>query len=376
MSVQKEIDRLIAQRAAEWFEIYRTGDVEKYAAAMAWLVESPRHMAEFLEIARRYSATRQLLQGDPFDIETLLKKPRPGARALRAGSSRTRTAPGATAERVATAPESQPRMTRSVRWRWVAGLAAAGLAVAVTFAVWKGVESVSPRQQYVTQVGEQRNVPLSDGSVVELNTDSRIDVRMDQQERDIVLHGEAIFKVAHETARPFLVHTEHATVRAVGTQFNVYGRPDGSTTIAVLEGKVEVSAGAEGRGHPGTARSGPEPNEMVAAQQLAAGEVARVDRSGDIRRDEKTDVRSVVAWRRRRLVFDRTPLEEIVPEFNRYNRNLRLRLVDVPAGAYHYTGNFDADDPKSWALLLSEERGLEVEEREGEILIHGRLPSR
>jgi len=361
MSVQKEIDRLIAQRAAEWFEIYRTGDVENYAAAMAWLIESPRHMAEFLEIARRYSATRQLLQGDPFDVETLLKKPRPGARALR--------------ESVAGAPEPQPRMTRSVRWRWVAGVAAAGLAVAVTFGVWKGVGPFSTRQQYATQVGEQRNVPLSDGSVVELNTDSRIDVRMDQQQRDIVLHGEAIFKVAHETTRPFLVHTEYATVRAVGTQFNVYGRPDGSTMIAVLEGKVEVSAGAGGRGHPGTARSEPEPHEMAATQQLAAGEVARVDRSGDIWRDEKADVGSVVAWRQRRLVFDRTPLEEIVPEFNRYSRNLRLRLVDVPAGAYHYTGNFDADDPKSWALLLSEERGLEVEEREGEILIHGRTPS-
>jgi transmembrane sensor len=362
MSVQKEIDRLIAQRAAEWFEVYRTGDVEKYAAAMAWLIESPRHIAEFLEIARRYNATRQLLQSDPFDIESFLKKPRPGARALR--------------ENLASSPESQLRMTRSVGWRWVAGIAAAGLAVAITFGVWKGVRPFSTHQQYATQVGEQRNVPLSDGSLVELNTDSRIDVRMNQQQREIVLHGEAIFKVAHETTRPFLVHTEYATVRAVGTQFNVYGHPNGSTTIAVLEGKVEVSAGAERLGHPGAARSTPGPHEMAATQQLATGEVASVDRTGAIRREEKVDIGSVVAWRQRRLVFDRTPLEEIVPEFNRYSRNLRLRLVDVPAGAYHYTGSFDADDPKSWAVLLSEERGLEVEEREGEIVIHGRVSSR
>ena len=356
MSVQKEIDRLIAQRAAEWFEIYRTGDVEKYPAAMAWLIESPRHMAEFLEIARRYGATRRVLQGDPFDIDTLLKKARPGARTLR--------------ESVASAQESQPGIMRIVRRRWVAGVAAAGLAVLVTFGVLKGVGPFPTPQQYATQVGEQRNVPLSDGSVVELNTNSRIDVRMDQQRRDIVLHGEAIFKVAHDKARPFLVHTEYATVRAVGTQFNVYGRPDGSTTIAVLEGKVQVSAVREERG---AGRSEREPLEISATEQLTAGEVARVDRSGAIRRDKKVDIGSVVAWRQRRLVFDRTPLEEIVPEFNRYSRNLRLRLVDVPAGAYHYTGNFDADDPKSWALLLSEERGLEVEEREGEIVIHGRV---
>jgi len=356
MNVQKEIDRLIAQRAAEWFEIYRTGDVEKYPAAMAWLSESPRHMAEFLEIARRYSATRQILQGDPFDIETLLKNARPGVRPLR--------------ESAASAPEPRPRATRSVSWRWAAGLAAAALVV-VTFGVWKGVDSFSSRQQYATRVGEQRIVPLSDGSVVTLNTDSRIDVRMGKHQRDIALYGEAIFKVAHENARPFLVHTGHTTVRAVGTQFNVYGRPDGSTTVAVLEGKVQVSAAAEGHDAPGAGHSAFERLEISASMALAAGEVARVERSGVIRRDENVDVESAVAWRQRRLVFDRTPLEEIVPEFNRYGRNLRLRLVDVPASAYHYTGNFDADDPRSLALLLSEERGLEVEERDGEIAIHG-----
>jgi len=359
MSVQKEIDRLIAQRAAEWFEVYRTGDVEKYAAATAWLSESQRHMAEFLEIARRYGATRQLLQGDPFQIETLLKRARPDVRTLR--------------ESVASAPESQPRMTRSVRWRWAAGVAAAALTVAVTFGVLKDVGSFSARQQYATQVGEQRIVPLSDGSVVTLNTDSRIDVRMGRHRRDIVLHGEAIFKVAHEKARPFLVHTEHTTVRAVGTQFNVYGRPDGSTTVAVLEGKVEVSAVAEERSDPGAERSELKPLKISARMALAAGDVARMDRSGAIRRDENVDVANLVAWRQRRLVFHRTPLEEIVPEFNRYSRDLQLRLVDVPAGAYHYTGNFDADDPRSWALLLTEERGLKVEQREREIVIYGRV---
>ncbi len=80
-------------------------------------------------------------------------------------------------------------------------------------------------------------MPLSDGSVVTLNADSRIDVHMDQHQRNILLRGEAIFKVAHDESRPFFVHAEHTTVRAVGTQFNVYARPDGSTTVAVLEAR-------------------------------------------------------------------------------------------------------------------------------------------
>lgn len=361
MSVQGEIDRLIAQRAAEWFEVYRTGDAEKYTAAMDWLSESPRHMAEFLEIARRYGATRLLLQGDPFDIEALLKRAQPGVRAMR--------------DRVASPPDA-PRLARwNVRRPWAAGLAAAALVATVAVGVWKGVGLFSVRQQYATQVGEQRIVPLSDGSVVTLNADSRIEVRIDKRARDIVLHGEAIFKVAHEAARPFLVHTAHTTVRAVGTQFNVYARPDGSTTVAVLEGKVEVSAVPDEKRDPSVASATPEPVKTSAKVPLAAGEVARVGRSGSIRREARPDVGSVVAWRQRRLVFDRTPLEEIVPEFNRYSRNLRLRLVDVPSGAYHYTGNFDADDPRSLALLLSEERGLNVEERDGEIVIQGRAAS-
>ncbi len=63
---------------------------------------------------------------------------------------------------------------------------------------------------------------------------------------------------------------------------------------------------------------------------LAVGEVARVGCPGrQPRREDKADVESAVTWRQRRLVFDRTPLEEIAPEFNRYSRNLRLRLVDA-----------------------------------------------
>jgi transmembrane sensor len=360
MSVQKEIDRLIAQRAAEWFEVYRTGDTQKYPAAMAWLAESPRHMAEFLEIARRYAPMRNLLRSDPFDIDTLLKKARPHVREMR--------------ERSTTGAEEPQRRRSNARLRWTMGaLAAAALIATVAVGVWKG--AFSSRQHYETQIGEQRIVPLSDGSVVTLNADSRIDVRMDTRQRDIVLHGEAIFKVAHEKARPFLVHADHTTVRAVGTQFNVYARPDGSTTVAVLEGKVEVSAGSDDKAEPSAGSADLEPLKVTAKVPLAAGEMARVGRAGAIQREEKADVDSVVAWRQRRLVFDRTPLEEIVPEFNRYNRNLRLQLVDVPAGAYHYTGNFDADDPRSLALLLSEERGLKVEERDGKIVIQGRVAS-
>ncbi|HVZ32867.1 MAG TPA: FecR domain-containing protein [Polyangiaceae bacterium] len=244
---------------------------------------------------------------------------------------------------------------------------------AVGIGLWQVFQTVFAGHQYETQIGEQRIVQLSDGSVVTLNAVSSMEVRMSSSRRDIVLRGEAIFKVAHDKTRPFLVHTGHATVRAVGTQFNVYARPDGSTTVAVLEGRVEVAA-TENELREREPLSNIEPVTVSTRMALAAGEIAQIGRTGAVQRQEKANVSNAVAWRQRRLVFDRTPLEDIVSEFNRYNRNIRLRLVNVPEGTHHYSGGFDADDPRSLALYLSKEPDLVVDQQGAEIIIQGRAP--
>jgi transmembrane sensor len=358
MSVQNEIDRLLARRAAEWFEVYRTGQKDQYPAFQAWLTESPRHMAEFLEIARRYPAIRDALRSGAFDHEALLRKLAPNVTALHP------PAPSRAQE--------SPRLRAA--WWWAAGLAAT--VVIGAFLFWARPDTAAAWQPFETQVGEQRVIQLLDGSVLTLNAQSFVSVRLRATERDVrLLRGEAMFKVAHDKARPFLVHTQGATVRAVGTQFNVYARPDGSTTVAVLEGRVEVSAAAVVKPEVGSAPKIASPAKLMRTA-LDAGEAASVASSGTIHRDEHPDIGSAVAWRQRRLVFDRTPLEEIVPEFNRYNRTLQMRIENVEPGAYHFTGSFDADDPQSLALLLSKEPELVVEQREGEILIKGRAPPR
>ncbi len=363
MSVQEQIDRLIPQRAAECFEVCRTGQTEKYPAVIAWLAESPRHMAEFLEIARQYPGVRDALRSGAFDIEALLKEQPAKVRALY-------DEPPTLEQRAEPSALRAPRRPR----RWVAAWAAVVVLAAVGTGLWQVFQGVFAGHEYETQIGEQRIVQLSDGSVVTLNAVSRMEVRMDASRRDVVLlRGEAIFKVAHDKTRPFLVHTGHATVRALGTQFNVYARPDGSTTVAVLEGRVEVAATRD-EFHEREPLSNIDPVVISAKTALAAGEIAQIERSGHIQRNEKANVSNAVAWRQRRLVFDRTPLEDIVSEFNRYNRNIRLRLVNVPEGTHHYSGGFDADDPRSLALYLSKEPDLVVDQRGGEIIIQGRAP--
>jgi transmembrane sensor len=217
--------------------------------------------------------------------------------------------------------------------------------------------------EFSTSVGEQKTVALADTSVITLNALSKIEVHLENTERDIQLsQGEALFTVAHDARRPFKVHTRAGTVQAVGTQFNVYDRPDGDTRVSVLEGRVLLTArGAAGDG------SG------EASELLGAGEEADIRLDGTIQRKADAVVANTVAWRQRRLVFENAALDEMVAEFNRYNRALRLRLEDIPASTYRYSGVFDAADPESFISLLAREPDLAIERRADEVIVRPRV---
>jgi transmembrane sensor len=130
--------------------------------------------------------------------------------------------------------------------------------------------------------------------------------------------------VAHDSHRPFRMRTRAGVVQAIGTQFNVYARQSGETRVSVIEGRVQLTAMATGRGSA--------PQALI----LEAGEVADIGLDGTIQRNAKVSVGSAVAWRGRRLIFSDVLLEEMVMEFNRYNRSPRLRLQDVPTGTYRF----------------------------------------
>src|SRR5262249_31967908 len=124
-------------------------------------------------------------------------------------------------------------------------------------------------QTYRTGVGEQRRVELADGSVVHLNSKSRVRVIYSDRARDFrLLEGEALFKVGHDAARPFRVRAGDNLIRALGTQFNVLRRPSG-TTVQVIEGAVQVSTHAD--------------EKSPAAAQLARGDEARIDDAGHLK---------------------------------------------------------------------------------------------
>jgi transmembrane sensor len=329
MKLQRQIDQLLAQRASEWHHILDDADQSQRAEFVAWLKASPLHVKEYLEIVYTDRVLKHIDASGREDVDALLAQLAPNVLPL-----------------VGNEVKLVAWKSRRFKW-WTLGIAAS-LAIG-TFAI-PLVYKQFHGQSFVTRVGEQRTLQLADTSIVTLNTDSDIKVRLDETSRNIeLLHGEALFKVAHDLHRPFMVKTRSATIQAVGTQFNVYELPSG-TRISVLEGRVKVSSAHD-------------------TQAFRAGEEAQVQSDGTIRRNSNADVLKTVAWRERRLVFSDTSLEDMVREFNRYNPTARLTLEGIAPGNHHYNGIFDAADPDSLADLLSKEPDLQVERHGSDIVI-------
>jgi ferric-dicitrate binding protein FerR (iron transport regulator) len=108
---------------------------------------------------------------------------------------------------------------------------------------------------------------------------------------------------------------------------------------------------------------------------VAAGQEARVARSGSVQFEPHADVATSVAWLQRKLVFRGTLLEDMVLEVNRYNRGVQLHVENVTAGRYRFSGTFDANDPLSLADTLGREAGLSVERRGNDIYIRESTPT-
>jgi transmembrane sensor len=190
----------------------------------------------------------------------------------------------------------------------------------------------------VTGVGEQHSTVLPDHSIVELNTQSEIRVAFNSAERRVeLLRGEAFFDVSKDPARPFIVYTDVATAKAVGTRFSVYRALTG-TIVTVAEGRVLVR-----HQRPLSDSTGdPVPTEAVEVVPGIQAE-ARPDRPVQM---HTANIEQTLAWRERRLVFDGARLEEVVKEFNRYN-SPPLVIADPHLNEQRISGVFGANDSES-----------------------------
>jgi transmembrane sensor len=197
-------------------------------------------------------------------------------------------------------------------------------------------------------VGEQRTCPLEDGSVVYLNTDSRVEIEFTRDKRSVLLvRGEALFSVARNPSRPFIVLSGDVGIRAAGTQFNVRRR-DHATDVSVIEGGVQITPTNK---PPVVRNADPYARTGTAPTKIKAGEEVRVS-GGEITRLPQRDVDISISWRRRQLVFSDTPLSDVAAEFNRYNLH-QIRVEDDAVKQIPMTATFYADQPQMLILYLN-----------------------
>lgn len=198
------------------------------------------------------------------------------------------------------------------------------------------------RADYATATGESRSIRLDDGSQLQLNTDTAVQVQLAQGERRVrLLRGEAWFDVARDPARPFVVSAGEGWVRVVGTRFSVTNDA-GQTRVKVAQGKVEVNAGFG----PGVFL---EPGQAV---EYAAGTLAAL---------HLFEPASAFAWRQRQLVFSQQPLAEVVAELNRYWPGQTMLLGDG-LRQRKVSGVFEIDKPDAVLKALTHTLGLRAEQ--------------
>jgi transmembrane sensor len=410
MKTIPKANRQIVDEASEWFVEFRVGDVDQQARERfdEWVRRSPEHIRAYIEIARTYVEMPNPHGTKPLDVEALIAYARTGENIVpfdTAGSASPHQ-PRALAE-TKTLEQQARRVThaRPVPRSWLTIAASVLIAALAGAAWWQSVRY----PLYNTDIGERRSITLADGSTVDLNARSRLRVEFTENERRVsLLEGQALFQVSKDKNRPFIVRSGSATVRAVGTQFDVNRKASG-TTVTVLEGRVAVYSSTHieptttaattqptavlphasaqspaaghspvaplSSGHPAgsppslpAAPAGLTDPSGSAAIFLSAGEQVTVTPATVVPAPVHADIGATTAWMERRLIFEGSKLSDVVQEFNRYNKR-QLVIEGAQLSDFHVSGVYSSSDPASLIRFLREQPGMQVTETDNEVRI-------
>ena len=334
----RDTDHSIDAAAASWFAKQRSDSVSRSDRArfLRWLNQDPAHQVAYSEYEALWTSIGAFA-GDPAIVairkEALAAAPRRGF----------------------------------FGWHTMGAIAASlavFLMVGVLLMMSGEVASPTPERQIAqgeashllqTAVGERSAVTLEDGSVVELNTDSRVVVDYVAGRRAVrLIRGQAMFEVAHDPSRPFVVEAAGQRIIALGTAFDVRVDLDGMR-VTLIEGRVAVEPVGE---MPQGARA---TRTLVPGEQL----VARADQPIVVL---PADVRQAVSWRTGRLSFSDEPLGEVVEEINRYS-NRKVVLADPTLAELRVSGAFRAGSVGTFATAMETAFPVSAESSGDEIVL-------
>lgn len=280
----------------------------------AWLEADPRHAIAYARAEMAWEATDRLKSA----AADLSLPPR----------------------QVYVSEEQQRRISRNIMIAAAVSVLLFIVAAVVTVRTFSGVD------HFATDIGQTRDIALSDGSILHLNSNSEADVRFTANGRKVrIVKGEASFDVAHDPARPFDVEARSAVIRAVGTAFNVRVRPS-VIELTVTHGTVDVQS------------AGKQP------QQVAAGNGAIIQpRNIALTRLSSKLVAQRTAWREQLIELDGETMDQAAAEFNRY-RTAPILIGDTRVSALRIGGRFRTTDSR--AFLRAIQISLPVRVVEGE----------
>jgi transmembrane sensor len=317
----------IREHAAEWFLRLHARDltVAERFAYLEWLKASPVHIGEIVQICHLYSVLypmkKQLFFMNEDSLSNVIELP----------PRETMTPPART------------------RSSWHVRLAAVVAVIGLTLLLGVVAKRELLEPAIETQASEWRNFTLNDGSLVSVGPRTRLRNQFGTQQRLVELsRGEALFQVAKDPARPFIVDAELAIVRATGTRFAVSRHGD-EVVVTVDEGTVVVTNAAERA----------ESVELSAGDQVTVAAVwpAPV---------KQVNSQEELAWSTRRLIFDNDTVSAAAEEFNRRNR---VQIMVDPALAGHQVrGDFHADDPLMFAETVAASKQGKVVRESGDIV--------
>jgi ferric-dicitrate binding protein FerR (iron transport regulator) len=396
--VRSKMNTQIYEEACTWFAEARAGDLDDSGRRDLdrWLRKSSEHLSAYLEIAAIWNEGSKFDPSNKWVVNALIRD------ALEAGDDNVVSLPPAITGEISpdlsrrTTAGTRPTDVRSIAhptWRSrVLSSSRASvawfqqsrrLAIAATIAILAILGGTLTMLElsapiYATALGQQRAIAFADGSTVELNSRSKIRVKYSKQERDVeLIEGQALFRVAHDTSRPFIVAVGATRIRAVGTQFDVY-KKSSATVVTVVEGRVAVypTHQRSGWGSGATAaleQTFPSSSASGSSSLLAAGEQLTVT-SESAQKTASPNISGATAWTRAEIVFDAATLSDVAEEFNRYNER-QLIIEDPGLLNFHISGTFSSVDPESLILFLRQRPGVQVTETGRQIRVSGAFPS-
>ena len=313
----------IEEQASVWLAREDRGLSEQEMAAFdAWLAEDTAHRVSYLRLKALWQKVDRLAGQDLPQIATPTK-------------SRARDA--------------------VVAWRAIAATLLVALLGAGAWHLYdRPAPSADTRTLYTTRLGQNQVVQLTDGTKVQLNTNTRLRQIMTRSARVVMLdQGEAYFEVAKDPQRPFAVYAGNRKITDIGTKFSVRREGD-SVEILIAEGRVRVDLS--------NGRAGLRPVEAGAGSIV----VTRADGTL-VASKSRQDITDRLSWRQGMLVFDQETLGAAAAEFNRYN-NKHIVVVgaarNLPIG-----GRFRPDNVEVFTSLIKEGFGLKIEDTGTEIIV-------